>query len=92
MRRPSIRSLAGGAAGIAAGVIGGIGLTSLSAAGAPAHGPRVAVEGGHVPPVLTLPGEAVRLRYAIACNPRDDGEPATAPARCMRTGLFSGSR
>jgi hypothetical protein len=75
MRRPSIRSLAGGAAGIAAGVIGGIGLTSLSAAGAPALGPRVAVEGGHVPPVLTLPGEAVRLRYAIVCNPRDDGEP-----------------
>jgi hypothetical protein len=75
MRRPSIRSLAGGAAGIAAGVIGGIGLTSLSAAGSPALGPRVAVEGSHLPPVLTLAGEPARLRYAIVCNPSDDGEP-----------------
>jgi hypothetical protein len=78
MRRPSIRSLAGGAAGIAAGVIGGIGLTSLSAAGEPALGSRIGVEGSHVPPVLTLPGEPVRLRYAIVCRPRDDGEPCKA--------------
>ena len=75
MRRPSIRSLAGGAAGIAAGVIGGIGLTSLSAVGAPSLGPPKGVDAAHVPPVLTLPGEPVRLRYAIVCSPRDDGEP-----------------
>ena len=75
MRRPSIRSLAGGAAGIVAGVIGGIGLTSLSAAGPPALGEHIGVEGSHVPLVLTVPGEAVRLRYAIVCRPRDDGEP-----------------
>ena len=75
MRRPSIRSLAGGAAGIAAGVIGGIGLTSVSAVGAPSLGPPKGVDAAHVPPVLTLPGEPVRLRYAIVCSPRDDGEP-----------------
>jgi hypothetical protein len=75
MRRPSIRSLAGGAAGIAAGVIGGIGLTSLSVAGSPAPGGRIGLEGSHLPPVLTLRGEPVRLRYAIVCRPRDDGEP-----------------
>ena len=41
MRRPGIRSLAGGAAGIVAGVIGGIALTSVSAA----SGPTAAVPG-----------------------------------------------
>jgi hypothetical protein len=74
MRRPGIRSLAGGAAGIVAGVTGGIALTSISAAGglAPALPGPDAV---HVPPVLTRPGEPVTLRYAIVCAPREDGEP-----------------
>ena len=74
MRRPGIRSLAGGAAGIVAGVIGGIALTSVSAA----SGPTPAVPGldaVHIPPVLTRAGEPVTLRYAIVCAPRDDGEP-----------------
>jgi len=76
MRRPSIRSLVGGAAGIAAGVIGGIGFTSLSAAEpSAALGLPIAVEASHLPPVLTLPGEPVRLRYALVCPPRDDGAP-----------------
>jgi hypothetical protein len=92
MRRPSIRSLAGGAAGIAAGIIGGIGLTALSAAGSPALGPRAAVEGSHVPPVLTLPGEPIRLRYAIVCDPRNDGEPCDGSgevyARAGQSGPF----
>jgi hypothetical protein len=74
MRRPVIRSLAGGAAGIVAGVIGGIALTSVSAA----SGPIPAVPGVgavHIPPVLTRAGEPVTLRYAIICAPRADGEP-----------------
>jgi hypothetical protein len=74
MRRPGIRSLAGGAAGIVAGVIGGIALTSASTAG----GPALAVPGleaAHVPPVLTTMDEPVTLRYAIVCPPRADGEP-----------------
>jgi len=74
MRRPVIRSLAGGAAGIVAGVIGGIALTSVSAASGriPA---APGVDAVHIPPVLTRAGEPVTLRYAIVCAPRDDGEP-----------------
>jgi hypothetical protein len=74
MRRPGIRSLAGGAAGIVAGVIGGIALTSTSTAG----GPTLAVPGleaAHVPPILTTADEPVRLRYAIVCPPKADGQP-----------------
>jgi hypothetical protein len=73
MRRPGIRSLAGGAAGIVAGVIGGIALTPSAASG-----PNVAAPGldaVHVPPVLTRAGEPVTLRYALVCAPRNDGEP-----------------
>ena len=74
MRRPGIRSLAGGAAGIVAGVIGGIALTSVSAASGPT--PAVPeIDAAHTPPVLTRAGEPVTLRYAIVCAPRDDGEP-----------------
>jgi hypothetical protein len=74
MRRPGIRSLAGGAAGIVAGVIGGIALTSPSTAGGPA--PAVpGLEAAHLPPVLTRTDEPVTLRYAIVCPPRADGEP-----------------
>ena len=74
MRRPGIRSLAGGAAGIVAGVIGGIALTSTSTA----SGPALAVPGldaVHLPPVLTTKDEPVTLRFAIVCPPRADGEP-----------------
>jgi hypothetical protein len=74
MRRPGIRSLAGGAAGIVAGVIGGIALTSISAASGLAPG-APGLDAVHVPPVLTRPGEAVTLRYAIVCPPREDGRP-----------------
>jgi hypothetical protein len=76
MRRPSIRSLAGGAAGIAAGVIAGIGLGFISAASSASAPPvPAAVDAAHVPPLLTVPGERVRLRFAIVCAPREDGEP-----------------
>jgi hypothetical protein len=74
MRRPVIRSLAGGAAGIVAGVIGGIALTSVSAASGPIPA-APGVDAVHIPPVLTRAGEPVTLRYAIVCAPRDDGEP-----------------
>ena len=76
MRRPAIRSLVGGAAGLAAGIIGGVTLTSLSAAGVGVPGsaaPRL--EASHIQPALTLPGEPATLRYAIVCAPRDDGRP-----------------
>jgi hypothetical protein len=92
MRRPGIRSLAGGAAGIAAGVIGGIALSALPAAGLePAAGAPI-IDATHVPPALTLPAEAVRLRYAILCTPRPDGEPCDGQGdlfvRAGQTGAF----
>jgi len=76
MRRPVLRSLVGGAAGIAVGVLGGMGLTSVSAAGPTSEeaSPPL-VDATHVPPVLTLRGEPVRLRFGLVCTPRDDGLP-----------------
>lgn len=76
MRRPRFRSLAGGAAGIAAGVIGGVVLTSASTAGpTPVAAGPVVIDAAHVPPVLTVPGEPIRLRYGLVCTPRADGLP-----------------
>jgi hypothetical protein len=91
MRRPGIRSLAGGAAGIVTGVIGGIALASISAAsGFTPSAPGL--DAVHVPPVLTPPGEAVTLRYAIVCPPRDDGRPCDGSgevyARAGQSGSF----
>jgi len=91
MRRPGIRSLAGGAAGIVAGVIGGIALTSTSTASGPA--PAVpGLDAVHIPPVLTTRGEPVTLRYAIVCPPRADGEPCdgsgSAYVRAGQSGAF----
>jgi hypothetical protein len=56
--------------------MGGIALTAVTAA-APATAPDAPaiIDAAHVPPVLTLPSEAVRLRYAIVCAPRRDGAP-----------------
>ena len=93
MRRPAFRSLVGGAAGLAAGIIGGVTLTSLSAAGVGVPGsaaPRL--EASHVPPALTLPGEPITLRYAIVCAPSDDGEPCdgagSVHVRAGQSGAF----
>jgi hypothetical protein len=75
MRRPTIRSLAGGAAGIAAGVLGGIALTSVSAGRVALPLAPDGVDAAHLPPVLTVLGQPITLRYAIVCAPRGDGEP-----------------
>jgi hypothetical protein len=95
MRRPRFRSLAGGAAGIAVGVIGGVVLTSVSAAGPTplADGPAL-IDAIHVPPVLTMPGEPIRLRFGLVCTPRADGAPCdgsgTVFLRAGRSGPFRG--
>jgi hypothetical protein len=74
MRRPTVRSLVGGAAGIATGIASGLALTTVSSAGPPpASAPPALIEVAHVPPLLRLPGEGVRLRYSIVCSPRGDG-------------------
>jgi hypothetical protein len=75
MRRPTTRSLAGGAAGIAAGILGGIVLGSVPAGSAAAPSGLGPVEAAHLPPLLTMPGEPITLRYAIVCGPREDGRP-----------------
>ena len=93
MRRPRFRSLAGGAAGIAGGLIGGVVLTSVSAAGpmAVAVNPAL-IDVTHVPPVLTIPGEPVRLRFGLICSPRPDGLPCdgsgTVHLRAGQAGPF----
>ena len=92
MLRPTTRSLAGGAAGIVAGIFGGIALTAGSAGNlaiAPVTG---RIDAAHVPSLLTLPGEPVTLRYAIVCRPRDDGLPCdgsgVVQARAGQSGPF----
>lgn len=91
MRRPAIRSLVGGAAGVATGIIGGIALTSLSAAGLAEPAPAPALEASHVPPALTLPGEAATLRYAILCGPPEDGGPCDGSGQVYIRSGQSGS-
>jgi hypothetical protein len=92
MSRPSIRSLAGGAAGIAAGVLGGIALTSVAAGPVASEPARQLLDAAHVPPALTLPGEPIRLRYAIVCAVRQDARPCDGSGevfvRSGQTGPF----
>jgi hypothetical protein len=76
MRRPRNRSLAGGVAGIAAGLSTAVAVTTISAAGPPLAPMSVPIiDATHVPPVLVLPGEPIQLRYGLVCTPREDGEP-----------------
>jgi hypothetical protein len=85
------RRLLAGAAGIAAGVLAGIGLSAIPAdGGAPAA--AASIDAAHVPPLLVLPGEQVTLRYAIVCPPRDDGAPCDGSgavyARAGQSGVY----
>jgi len=51
------------------------------------------IDAAHIPRVLTLPGEPIRLRYAIVCTPRGDGLPCdgsgTVYIRPGRSGPYS---
>jgi hypothetical protein len=92
MGRPTMRSLVGGAAGLTAGLLGGIVLGAISAAGSSSSSAPALINGAHVPPILALPGEAISLRYAIVCAPREDGRPCAGSgevyARAGQTGIF----
>src|SRR5262249_58922937 len=50
------------------------------------------IDATHVPPVLTVPGEPIRLRYGLVCAPRADGRPCdgsgTVYLRAGETGPF----
>jgi hypothetical protein len=70
------RTFVGGLSGLVAGTAGGIVAIALLAGGA-SGGARDAgdsfVTAAHLPPLLTLRGEQVTLRYAIVCPPPDGG-------------------
>lgn len=93
------RTLTGGLSGLVLGTAGGIVGIALLAGGASGAGRDARtsfITAGHLPPLLTLPGEAVTLRYAIVCpQPGDDprpGEPCDGAGdvyvRAGRTGPF----
>jgi hypothetical protein len=68
-------------------------LTSVSAAGpTPAAASPPLIDATHVPPVLTVRGEPIRLRYGLVCAPRDDGVPCdgsgTVYLRAGQSGPF----
>ena len=71
------RLFAGGLSGLVAGTAGGIVAIALLAGGA-SGGARadgdLHMTAAHVPPLLTLPGEHVTLRYAIVCPPPAGGD------------------
>lgn len=76
------RVVVGGVSGLACGIAGGIAAVALLAGGA-SGGAREAgdsfITAGHLPPLLTVPGQPVTLRYAIVCPPpageSDAGKP-----------------
>jgi hypothetical protein len=69
------RTLLGAAAGLAAGAVAGgcvLALTGTAIArglGSADRDPATLIEATHLPPLLTLPGEAVTLRYDVYCAP-----------------------
>jgi hypothetical protein len=91
--RPTKRSLVGGAAGLTAALLAGIGLGAIPADDAETPGPPATVDAAHAPPLLVLPGEPITLRYAIVCPPRDDGAPCDGSGevfvRAGDSGAFS---
>jgi len=73
------RTFAGGLSGLACGAVGGIVAVALLAGGA-SGGARDAgdsiITAGHLPPLLTVRGEQLTLRYAIVCPP-PGGDPTS---------------
>jgi hypothetical protein len=65
-----------------------VAVTTISAAGPPAAPSAPAlIDATHVPPVLVVPGEPIRLRYGLVCTPRADGEPCEGSGEVyVRTG------
>lgn len=71
-----LRTIAGGASGLAAGVAAGAALLALAGVAvahrlqAPADSdPGSLIEAAHLPPLLRAPGEPAELRYDIYCAP-----------------------
>ena len=72
-------ALAGGLAGIVTGAVIATAAPRAQERGEPDVDVRSIIDAAHVPPLLTLPGEAVTLRYAIICPAAGDAPFAGAP-------------
>ncbi len=60
-------ALAGGLAGVVTGAVIAAAAPRVHEQGEPDIAPTAIIDAAHVPPLLTVPGEAVTLRYAIVC-------------------------
>jgi hypothetical protein len=77
-------ALAGGLAGIVTGAVIAAAAPRSHEQGEPDVAVRSILDGAHVPPLLTVPGEPVTLRYAIVCPA--PGETPFAGAPCEASG------
>lgn len=101
MRDVRRRTIAGVATGLAAGVVAGVGVLALAgvaiadALRATDRDPAALIDATHLPPLLTLPGEAVTLRYDVYCAPPgtdpESGVPCDAGGTVYVRGGDSGS-
>jgi hypothetical protein len=60
-------ALAGGLAGVVTGAVIATAAPGVHEQGEPDIAPTAIIDAAHVPPLLTIPGEPVTLRYAIVC-------------------------
>jgi hypothetical protein len=67
-------ALAGGLAGVVTGAVIATAAPGVHEQGEPDIAPTAIIDAAHVPPLLTIPGEPVTLRYTIVC-PGSGGEP-----------------
>jgi hypothetical protein len=72
-------ALAGGLAGIVTGAVIAAAAPRAHEQGEPDVAVRSLIDAAHVPPLLTLPGEPVTLRYAIVCPAPGDAPFGGAP-------------
>jgi len=72
-------ALAGGLAGLVTGAMIAAAAPGAHEQGEPDVAVRSIIDAAHVPPLLTVPGEAVTLRYAIICPASGDSPFGGAP-------------
>src|ERR671925_589446 len=72
-------ALAGGLAGLVAGAVIAAAAPGAHEKGEPDADVGSIIDAAHLPPLLTLPGERVTLRYAIVCPARGDSPFGGAP-------------
>jgi hypothetical protein len=70
-------ALAGGLAGVVTGAVIATAAPRVHEQGEPDIAPMAIIDAAHVPPLLTVPGERIALRYAVVC-PGAGSEPFAA--------------